>query len=98
MKPTMKPTMKHTMIAMFTDQAHAREAQQALLAAGFASAGLHGGGAGANAPGHYLLTLITTSSGQIGRAAEIVARHGPVAIDEAERQRLLAGDYFTERR
>lgn len=120
----MQHSMKHTVIALFTDLGRAREAQQALLAAGFIGAGLDRVGTGtgrmaadagarasvasasasasatASAPAatYHVLTVVTTSAAQIARAADIVARHGPVTIDEAARQRLLADDYFTERR
>lgn len=88
--------MEHTIIALFKDRVQARGAQTALLDAGFPSAAIVRSAAAP--PTRYLLALIASGTAQIARAAAIVERHDPVTIDAGERGRLLAGDYFTERR
>lgn len=47
----------------------------------------------ARAGGKYVLTLVAVNEPDIARAADIIGRHGPVAIDEEMGGRFLAGDY-----
>lgn len=90
--------MAHTLVAMFDDDVTARCAQTALTAAGFRDTQIYREQAGRSACRVALastlcvLTLLLVDELDLVRAAHILERYTPDAIDAAMAERFLALD------